>query len=71
MGKALLFNDVVEAAESLSLEEQEALVDLLRRRLAERGRQRVAEDIRQANKEFEEGLCQPATPDEIIDEILS
>lgn len=71
MTKPMRFNDVLEAVEALSQDEQEALLTLLRRRLAERGRARVASDIRAAEQEFKDGQCRPRTPDEVIDEIMS
>ncbi|MGQ9630026.1 MAG: hypothetical protein ACUVXI_06875 [bacterium] len=55
--------------DKLSLEEQETLIDILRRRIAERGRKMLAAEIQEARKEFAEGRCRPATADEI--EILS
>ncbi len=65
------FGEVLEALDKLSLEEQETLIDILHRRMIERRRTELAEDIRHARKEFQEGRCQPATPSEIMKEILS
>jgi len=55
----------------LSLEEQETLIDIVRRRMAERGRKILAAEIREARQEFAEDRCQPATADELMKEILS
>jgi hypothetical protein len=68
---SLPFNEVVEAVDQLSIEEQEAVAGILRRRLAEAGRKRVAAEIREAEREFTDGGCRPVTPDELMDEILS
>lgn len=65
------FGEVLEAADKLTLEEQESLIDILHRRMIERRRAELAKDIEEARKEFREGRCQPATPGEIMDEILS
>jgi hypothetical protein len=65
------FGEVLEAADKLSLEEQEALIDVLSRRAADRRRDRLSRDIRKARKEFKEGLVRPASPDDITSEILS
>jgi len=65
------FHVVVDAADRLTLEEQETLVADLNRRLADRRRAEPAADIRQAQREFERGVLQPTTPDEIMKEILS
>jgi hypothetical protein len=53
----------------LSLEEQEALIDVLSRRAADRRRDRLGRDIRKARKGFKEGQIRPATPDDILSEI--
>jgi len=61
----------VDAADRLTLEEQETLVALLNRRLADRRRAELAADIREAQREFERGALRPITPDQIMKEILS
>ena len=71
MEQSLPFAEVLEAVEQLSAEEQETLVTIVRRRMAERGRKRLADEIQEAEREFEEGRCRPSTPDELMDEILS
>ena len=68
---AVSFGEVLEAADRLSLEEQESLLDILQRRIIERRRAELAQDIREAREEFQQGHCQPATPTEIMEEILS
>jgi hypothetical protein len=64
------FGEILEAADKLSLEEQETLIDVLTRRTAERRRDRIGRDVRKARKEFKEGRVRPATPDDIMTEIL-
>jgi len=71
MQRPLPFAQVLEAVNRLSPEEQEALLETVRSRMAERGRRRLVADIRKARKEFAQGRCKPATPDEIMREILS
>lgn len=65
------FHIVVDAADRLTLEEQETLVAVLHRRLADRRRGELAADIREAQKELERGVLRPTTPAEIVKEILS
>ena len=65
------FGQLLEAADNLSVEEQESLIDILRRRLAERRREEIAADVREAREAFNAGECRPATPDEIFEEIVS
>lgn len=65
------FGQILEAADGLSLEEQEQLIEILSRRAADRRRSLLGRDIRIARKEFKEGLAKPANPDDILSEILS
>jgi hypothetical protein len=65
------FAEVLEAVEQLSTEEQETLVAIVRRRVAERRRKRVAAEAQEAQREFEAGLCRPTTVKELTDEVLS
>ncbi len=71
MPTAVSFGEVLEAADNLSLEEQESLIDILYRRMAERRRRELAEGIQEARKEFQEGFCQPVTPNQLMAEILA
>ncbi len=65
------FGEILEAADKLSLEEQEVLIDVLSRRAADRRRDLLGRDIRKARMEFRESQVRPATPDDILSEILS
>jgi polyphosphate kinase len=65
------FHVVVEAADRLTEEEQETLIEVLNRRLADRRRAELVTDIQEALREFEGGALRPTTPDEIMKEILS
>lgn len=70
MSQVLSFGEVLEAADHLSPAEQEELIAILHRRLAQAGRQRLIADVQEARQEFAEGRCLPATPDELMREIL-
>jgi hypothetical protein len=65
------FSDVVEAASNLSFDEQEALVEILRRRMAEQRRALLAQEIQDADREHDRGECRPASADELMREIQS
>jgi SOS-response transcriptional repressor LexA len=71
MGNMTSFGEVLEAADKLSMEEQETLIDILHRRMIERRRAELARDIRETQKEFQEGKCKPVTPDKLMKEVLS
>lgn len=70
MGNPVPFGEILEAADDLSLEDQETLVEVLKSRLRDRRRTELAKDIHEAGKEFAEGSCRPVTPDELMREIL-
>jgi U3 small nucleolar ribonucleoprotein component len=71
MEKTLSFGEVLDTVEQLSLEDQEALTDIIRRRIIERRRAELAQDIQEAQEEFKAGNARLVTPDELIAEILS
>jgi U3 small nucleolar ribonucleoprotein component len=71
MEKTLSFGEVLDTVEQLSLEDQEALTDIIRRRIIEQRREELAKDIQEAQEEFKAGNAHPVTPDELMAEILS
>ena len=69
MDKVLPFGEVLDAAHKLSLEEQEALLEVLHRRVVERRREELAKDIQQAYQEFQSGQCRPVTAEDLMLEL--
>jgi len=65
------FHLIAEAADRLSEEEQETLIELLNHRLAERRRAELIRDIQESQREFDSGSLRAKTPNEIMNEILS
>ena len=65
------FGNILDAADELSVEDQQDLVEILGRRLVEHRRDQLADDIREADREFGEGKCPPVSPDDLISEITS
>lgn len=63
------FQDILEAADRLSLEDKEALIDVLQRRLVDQRREEIAREIEAARREFQSGQCQPMTPETLMKEI--
>lgn len=70
MAQTLRFSEVLEAVGQLSPDEQDTLIEILRRRLAEEGRKRVIRDIHEARQEFSSGSCKSVSVDELMGEIL-
>jgi ribosomal protein S4 len=70
MTPAVPFDEVLDSAEQLSPDDQQALIAILHRRLAQAGRLRLAADVREARQEFEAGKCRPTTSEALMREIL-
>ncbi|HYX18814.1 MULTISPECIES: hypothetical protein [unclassified Nostoc] len=62
-------DQVLESIENLSVDEQEALIDLIRHRLAERRRSEIAANIAQAQVEYQAGKVFRGTVTQIMDEL--
>ena len=71
MPKTQLFGEVLEGIETLSLEDQEILKEILHRRIVERRREELVQDVQQAQQEFRAGECRPVTLEELTKEIVS
>jgi tryptophan 2,3-dioxygenase len=71
MSIALPFNEVLEAIDTLSLDEQETLLTIIQRRFAERNRQKLLADVQTAREQFKQGDCEPVSVDSLMQEILS
>lgn len=68
MSKQNTFADVLDAAEQLDVDAQAELVAVLSRRLAERGRERVAATVAQARREFADGQCEAMSAADLVRE---
>ena len=71
MIKNTAFAEALDAAEHLDPDAQVELIAVLNRRLAERGRERIAATVEQARREFASGLSKPMSAAEIVREALS
>jgi TRAP-type C4-dicarboxylate transport system substrate-binding protein len=71
MEHVMSFGEVLEVFDELPLEEQETLLDVMQRRVVERRREEIVQEIQAAQREFESGQCQVVTPDELLAEILA
>ncbi len=65
------FDNVLDAIEELPIDEQMELLEVIRRRLAEQGRQRVVNKVRDARAQFNSGGAKRASVDDILREIES
>ena len=65
------FAEILDATEQLSLEDQENLIHILKNRLRDQKRTELVKDVYEAQQEYAQGQCQPATPQQIMEEILA
>ena len=60
------YASALEAVEQLSIDEQEDLVDTVRRRLIEKRRAEVISEVDASREEARSGKAKPASPEEIM-----
>jgi hypothetical protein len=65
----MTFADIVDAADRLTADEQLTLLEILRRRLAERDREQLVRDVAEAREEFAKGATRPTTVKQLMDEV--
>ena len=70
MEQAIPFREVLDAVENLSLDEQETLLDIVKRRLTDRVRHRLASDIEESRMEFAQNCCRAVTVESLMEELL-
>jgi len=71
MSQPVGFADILDAAERLDPDAQAELMAVLSRRLAEKGRERVAAAVARSRSEFATGQCQAMTAAELVREATS
>lgn len=63
------FKEVLDIVESLPEYQQEDLVDIIRRRLMEQRRDRLADNVREAREEYARGEVKRGTVDDLMKEL--
>jgi hypothetical protein len=63
------FQEVLDIVESLPEYQQEDLVDIIRRRLIEQRRERLADSIREAREEYARGEVKKGTVDDLMKDL--
>ena len=69
MTKTIPFNQILEMIDDLSLEEQEELINIVRHRKIEQRREEIANNIAQANQEYQQGNVFRGSVDQVIAEL--
>jgi hypothetical protein len=65
------YGQVLDSIEALPEEQQESLVDIVHKRLAERRRATLVKSVSVARREFKSGKLRPASPAEIMRKVLA
>ncbi len=60
------FNDALEFIETFSIDEQEEILEIVEKRLRDKKRKILIENIAEAEKDFENGNYITGTPEELI-----
>ncbi len=67
--KVISFQDAIEIVESLPEEQQENLIEILKRRLIERRRNRLLRNVKEAKAEYKRGEVKSGTVGDLIREL--
>ena len=70
MEHAVRFADVVEAADQLTLEEQEELLEIVKKRTVVRRRAELLKGVEETEREFQAGHCCAITVDEFVGRVF-
>ena len=63
------FQKALEIIESLPEEQRESLMDIVKRRLIEERRDRLAQSIKEAREEYKRGKIRKGTVDDLMNEL--
>jgi len=66
-----LLDQILDEIASLSLDDQEMLLDILKKRNVEQKRLRIAREVREAQREHKKGLTKRGTVEDLIKDLES
>ena len=65
----ITFQKALEIVESLPEEQRESLMDIVKRRLIEEQRDRLAQRVKEAREEYKRGKIRKGTVDDLMNEL--
>jgi hypothetical protein len=65
----ITFQKALEIVESLPEEQRESLMDIVKRRLIEEQRDRLAQSVKEAREEYKRGKTRKGTVDDLMNEL--
>ncbi len=63
------FQKVLETVEALPLEEQEILIDIIEKRISQKKRAKLVQEVREAQQDYAEGRVQRGSVADLIAEL--
>jgi hypothetical protein len=67
--KGATFDNVIEIIESLPEEQRESLIEIVKKRIIEERRNRLAQSIKEAKEEYMSGEVRQGTVDDLMREL--
>ena len=64
------FDEALEIIESFPEEQRESIIEIVKRRLTEKRRERLAQTVKEARQEYARGEVMRGTVDDLIREIV-
>ena len=68
--KTITFDEALDILESFPEEQRESIVEIVKRRLTEERRERLAQTVKEARQEYARGEVRRGTVDDLIREIV-
>jgi len=69
MKKDITFNDALEIVDSLPEDQRETLIEIVKHRLIEERRDKIAQSIKEAKEEYAKGEVRKGSIDDLMREI--
>jgi len=69
MTQTIEFNQILDIIDTLSPDEQEDLINIVRHRQIEKRREEIANNIKQARQDYQNGMVFRGTVDDILTEL--
>lgn len=69
MSKGVTFDEVLDMIDSLSVEQRESLIEIVKSRLIEERRDRLGKSIKKARREYKHGKASRGTVDDLMSEL--
>ncbi|WP_045213729.1 hypothetical protein [Desulfonatronovibrio magnus] len=71
MSHIMTFENILEEVSKLPLEDQDMFREILSKRIMERRRNQLFDEIREAREEYNAGECHPVSVDDLMNEIFT